>query len=142
MKLFFYILAIIGCLIVGSLTIKMCKNTADTAYKEYSPSALLKKYEQFKDLSAAIDKKRADIQVYETNLNNQVIIDANSRFYYEQTKAELMGLISSHNGLCGQYNSMMSKFNYRFTNKGDLPSSNLEPLPREIRPYITEIKFK
>lgn len=113
---------------------------AKTVTDQFKPSTLLKKYEYFKDLAAGIDKKRADIAVYQEELSDYKIEDKEDKFYFEQRKSELFGLITMHNTLCSEYNSAMSKFNYRFTNKGDLPSSNLEPLPREFKPYILSIK--
>lgn len=124
---FFFIISFIG---------DGCK----TAKKEFAPSALLKKYEYFKDLSAGIDRKRADIEVYKEDLSTANRITKDGEFYYQQRKSELIGIISIHNGLCAEYNSAMSKFNYRFTNKGDLPESNMEPLPREYKPYILTLK--
>lgn len=115
------------------------KNAAETAKKEFYPSALLKKYEGFKDLAAGIDRKRADIEVYREELLNIDKSDKDGRFYYEQRKSELLGIISIHNELCQRYNSDMSKFNYRFTNRGDMPESNAEPLPREYKPYILSL---
>lgn len=120
-----------------------CNFTGDavqTVHKEFDPSALLKKYEYFKDLSSAIDKKRADIDMYQSEISTMVIEDKDDKFYKEQRKSELIGIISIHNQLCAEYNSAMSKFNYKFTNTGDLPATNLEPLPREIKPYINNLK--
>jgi len=119
-----------------ALLLNMCEDGSRTIQKEFSPSAMLKKYESFKDLSAAIDEKRATIDVYKTQLDG---IKDHEGFQYQQVQSELMGLISMHNSLCAEYNSSMSKFNYRFCNKGDLPESNMEPLPREIKPYILTI---
>lgn len=136
----------IGLLLVGtiiimliSLTCNMCKDTSRTIQKEYAPSALLKKYEYFKDLSAAIDEKDANIQIYRSELTSYKVVDKDDKFYYEQRKSELFGIISIRNSLAATYNSQMSKFNWRFTNKGDLPASNLEPLPREYKPYILSL---
>jgi hypothetical protein len=123
-----------------SIVFRGCGDTSKVVHKEFSASALLKKYEYFKDLSAAIDKKRADIEMYREELASMTIEDKDDKFYREQRKSELIGIISIHNSLCGDYNSAMSKFNYRFTNAGDLPASNLEPLPREIKPYILSLK--
>lgn len=130
-----FIIAFIIFLIVG-FSCGMCSDAAKTVYQEYKPSTLLKKYEYFKDLSAAIDKKRADIEMYHSEINSYKIVDKEDKIYIQQRKAELIGIIAMHNQLCSEYNSAMSKFNYRFTNRGDLPESNLEPLPREIKPYI------
>lgn len=134
MKWIAWLMAISIGAIVISTTLKMCSDGAKTIEKQYSPSALLKKYEYFKDLSAAIDKKRADIEMYKEQIREE--IDHVEKL---QLKSELRGIISIHNQLCADYNSAMAKFNYRFTNKGDLPATNLEPLPREIKPYIASL---
>lgn len=122
------------------VTCATCSDGVNTAYKEFKPSTLLKKYEYFKDLSAAIDKKRADINMYQEEISSIKSDDKDDKFYIQQRKSELIGIISIHNQLCAEYNSAMSKFNYRFTNKGDLPATNLEPLPREIKPYINNLQ--
>ena len=124
-------------LIAISLAMIQCKDVKETAYNEFKVSTLLKKYEYFKDLSAAIDKKRADIEVYQAEI--QSFTDKDDRFYVEQRKSELLGIIAMHNQLCSEYNSAMSKFNYRFTNIGDLPEGAVEPLPREYKPYINKL---
>jgi hypothetical protein len=116
--------------------LNMCGETARVTQKEFGPEAMLKKYEYFKDLSAAIDEKNATITTYESQLST---IKDKESFYYQQTQSEMMGLISMHNSLCAEYNSAMSKFNYSFCNKGTLPQSNLVPLPREMKPYILSI---
>jgi hypothetical protein len=139
MKYFaYFILGFIALTIIG-FTCGWFSDGAKTAKKEFAPSALLRKYEEFKDLSAGIDKKRADIDMYVEEIKNYKVTDKEDKFYLEQRKSELMGIISIHNTLCSQYNSAMSKFNYRFTNKGDLPQTNLDPLPREYKPYINSI---
>lgn len=124
-------------LITISLAMIQCKDAKETAYNEFKVSTLLKKYEYFKDLSAAIDKKRADIEVYQTEISSYNKDD--DKFYIEQRKSELLGIIAMHNQLCAEYNSAMSKFNYRFTNVGDLPEGAVEPLPREYKPYINKL---
>jgi hypothetical protein len=98
---------------------------------------MLAKYEWFKNQKAAIDKTRADIMLYEEQYK---LIDKDDRQERNQSRAELMGIVSTYNSLCAEYNAQMSKFNYRFTNKGDLPQTNLEPLPREIAPYKTSLQ--
>ena len=124
-------------LIAISLAMIQCKDAKETVYNEFKVSTLLKKYEYFKDLSAAIDKKRADIEVYQTEISSYNKDD--DKFYVEQRKSELLGIIAMHNQLCAEYNSAMSKFNYRFTNVGDLPEGAVEPLPREYKPYINKL---
>lgn len=137
MNIYLKVVAFIMFIIMPTvLVLNMCSDAASVAQKEYSPSAMLKKYEYFKDLSAAIDEKRATIDVYQSQLST---IEDHESFQYQQSQSEMMGLISMHNSLCSEYNSAMSKFNYAFCNKGELPASNLEPLPREIKPYILSI---
>lgn len=127
------------CIVILLTTMRFCGKTADVAYNEFNAGALLNKYEYFKDLSAAIDKKRADIDMYQAEISSMTVEDSDDKFYIQQRKSELLGIIAMHNELCAEYNSAMSKFNYRFTNAGDLPASNLEPLPREIKPYINNL---
>ena len=127
------------CIVLVFTSLRFCDNAVDVAYKEFNTGTLLKKYEYFKDLSAAIDKKRADIEMYQTEISQMSGNDKDDKFYIQQRKSELLGIIAMHNQLCSEYNSAMSKFNYRFTNAGDLPASNLEPLPREIKPYINNL---
>lgn len=133
------ILSFIGLSVIFS-GLRRCSDLNNTLHKEFDASALLKKYEYFKDLSAGIDKCRADIEVYESEI--QTINPSDDQFYLQQRKSELLGIISMHNKLCSEYNSAMAKFNYRFTNVGGLPESNLEPLPREYKPYINSINSK
>lgn len=136
MKLLAQIIGVIVLVTIFSLFLRMCGNAEEVVEKEFSPSAMLQKYEYFKDLSSAIDEKRATIEVYESQIKG---IKDHDGFQYQQLMSEMTGLIAMHNKLCAEYNSAMSKFNYAFCNKGDLPASNLEPLPREIKPYITNV---
>lgn len=136
MSNFLKVIGILFLVVVATMTLRMCGDTQDVVQKEFSPSAMLKKYEYFKNLSSAIDEKRATIDVYESQLKG---IKNHEDFQYQQVQAEMMGLISMHNSLCSEYNSAMSKFNYAFCNKGELPATNLEPLPREMKPYISSI---
>jgi len=121
-----------GCSVAGEV--------ATVAQKELGATALLKKYEWFKNASAQLDKKRADIKVYE----NQIARGAGratDRFTQDrlfQWETELMGVRSSYNSLAAEYNAQMAKINWRFTNIGDLPSGASEPLPRSFKPYTEE----
>lgn len=136
MSNFFKVIGILFLVVMATMTLRMCGDAQDVVQKEFSPSAMLKKYEYFKNLSSAIDEKRATIDVYESQLKG---IKNHEDIQYQQVQAEMMGLISMHNSLCSEYNSAMSKFNYAFCNKGELPATNLEPLPREMKPYISSI---
>ena len=119
---------------------RYANDASDTAFDQFKASSLLKKYEYFKDLSSAIDKKRADIEMYQSEISSMDVKDKDDKFYIQQRKSELLGIISMHNELCAQYNSAMSKFNYNFTNVGSLPEGATTPLPREIKPYINNLK--
>jgi len=68
MKYFIYLILFIGGCSLFFFTCNMWQNGVNTVQQEFKPSTLLKKYEYFKDLSAAVDKKRADIKMYQTKL--------------------------------------------------------------------------
>ena len=107
--------------------------------REVDPGVLLKKYEWFKDASAALDKKVADMQVYESRLQvfeGQVMARTDREQRYGWL-SELAGVKASYNQLAAEYNANMAKMNYRFTNIGMLPQGATDPLPREYKPYET-----
>ena len=136
MNNFSKVIGVIVLVFITSLILRMCGDVTDVVQEEFSVSAMLKKYEYFKDLSSGIDEKRATIYVYESQLKG---VKDHEAFQYQQTQTEMIGLISMHISLCSEYNSAMSKFNYAFCNKGELPATNLEPLPRELKPYILSV---
>lgn len=119
------------------------QNTASVIQKEFYPDALLRKYEWFKDAAAALDKKQADIGVYDARLST-LAADYKGvarkdwpRDDREQSaiwQSELAGVKASYNSLAAEYNAEMVKFNWKFTNVGDVPQGG-RPLPREYRPY-------
>ena len=120
-------------------------NAVAVARKEFYPDALLRKYEWFKDAAAALDRKVADIQVYErrfASLKEQYAGASRATWPREDREqanlweSEVAGVTASYNALAADYNSQMSKFNWRFTNVGDLPPGASEPLPREFKPYM------
>lgn len=118
------------------------------AREEFGPRAMLEKYEWFKDMSAQIDKKQADIKVYQARVDemrngykNEGIPrskwDRVDKQQFSQWQAEVSGVIASYNALAADYNAQMAKFNWRFANRGELPQGAGEPLPREFKPYET-----
>lgn len=122
-------------------------NAGETISKEFNPSALLKKYEDFKDISAALDAKLASLSVYEkreTNLVNSYEKTPRSKWarsdkeQWNQWENERSGIAASFNELASQYNADMAKFNYRFCNVGQLPQGADKPLPREYKTYLQE----
>lgn len=124
-----------------------CGEAYDVAREEVGPRALLKKYEWFKDASAQLDKKQADITIYESRLTDLEETYKNvprqnwPRTDLEQSniwRLEVAGIKASYNSLAAQYNAAMSKVNYAFCNIGDLPPGAVEPLPRSFREYLTQ----
>jgi len=121
-----------GCSVVNE--------TASVAQKELGPSALLKKYEWFKNASAQLDKKRADIAMYEAQIKRGSA-KAHDRLTEDrvfQWETECLGVKASYNGLAAEYNAQMAKINWAFTNVGSLPAGATDPLPREYKPYEVE----
>ena len=132
-------------LIVALASCRYANDGLDTAFKEFKPSELLKKYEYYKDMSAALDKKIADMGVYEsriTELKQQYVGVARKDWAKDDREqmsiwqSELSGIKASYNQLASDYNSAMSKFNYAFCNVGELPKGAEKSLPREFKPYI------
>lgn len=121
------------------------RDLRDTTFKEFKASSLLQKYEWFKNAAAQCDAKLANIKVLSARKKSMVDSygdtprkewareDRQSLNVWEQ---EVAGLIGSYNNLAAEYNAAMSKFNYRFTNVGDLPVGTSQPLPREFKPYM------
>jgi hypothetical protein len=121
-------------------------DAAKVVKQEIYPTALLKKYEWFKDASAALDKKRADIGVYTTRLTalekayegqRRSAWPRDDREQYSIWQSELSGVKASYNSLAADYNAQMSKINWAFANVGQVPPSE-SPLPREYKPYETQ----
>ena len=143
------LLAIISLMILAVFS-KGCSwlgKAANVAEQQVDPARLLKTYEWFKDISSQADKKLADIKVYESRLASMTKSyegiarkdwDRTDKEQFNQWENEIAGVIASYNQLAAEYNSAMSKINYRFTNIGDLPKGATEPLSREIREYKTD----
>jgi len=122
--------------------------TAQVAKEEFGPRAMLAKYEWFKDASATLDKKRADVEVYQTrmaSLENSYGKQTprtgwarEDREQFNVWSSELAGVKASYNSLAAEYNAGMAKFNWAFANAGDLPRRADVPLPREYKPYSVE----
>lgn len=119
----------------------------DVAYDEFGPRQMLRKYEWFKDAAAQLEKKLADIAVYEKRMKEmkETYKDLprhkwprEDREQYNVWSSELAGVKASYNGLAAEYNAQMAKFNWRFANKGTLPKGADMPLPREFKPYTNE----
>ncbi len=117
----------------------------EVAQQEFGAKELLRKYEWFKDAAASLDKKRADIQVYQSRITqmNEDYSDTHRKDWPRTDReqmsvwqAESSGVKASYNGLAAEYNSQMAKFNWRFCNAGTLPKGATVTLPREFASYI------
>ncbi len=132
--------------IVGSITY-FASDAASMAQKELGVSALLRKYEWFKDASAQLDAKQADIGVYQSRLSGLSTSYAgvarskwprDDREQYSIWSSEVAGLKANYNDLAAQYNAQMVKINWSFTNSGELPRGASRVLPREYKPYESQ----
>jgi len=134
---------VLGGVIAGGYALSTCNEAATVAQQEFGPSAALKKYDWLKEAHAQLDKKRADIQVYEAR--NKAMIDSyngaprnkwsrEDREQYNVWQSELAGIKASYNDLAATYNAKMAEVNWAFANVGQLPQGATEALPRE---YVT-----
>jgi len=118
---------------------------ASVARQEFGTKEMLRKYEWFKDASAQLDKKQADIEVYKSRLQ-KLASDYQDipRYKWDRTdkeqanlwQQEVAGVIASYNSLAAEYNSQMSKINWRFANVGSLPEGATSALPKAYKTYI------
>ena len=134
-------LILISLLITGC---RACNEAVDVAHEEFGPRELLRKYEWLKDAAAQLDKKKADIKVYKAGLTDladtyegvkRIDWAKEDREHHNLLTQQVAGVRASYNDLAADYNSQMSKINWRFTNAGQLPEGATEPLPREFKPY-------
>lgn len=117
------------------------------ASEEFSARALFDRYIWFKDAAAQLDKKRADIAVYDSRLKSlqesykgipRGKWPREDREQYSIWSSEAAGVRASFNSLAAEYNAAMAKVNWRFAEIGNLPQGATTPLPREFKPYISE----
>ena len=119
-------------------------SAVNTVANEIDPAYLLKKYEWFKDCSAALDKKIADISVFQKRIDSiredykgvaRKDWPRDERESLSLRESEVAGIKASFNQLASEYNAQMAKINWRFTNIGQLPQGATQPLPKEYKPY-------
>jgi len=134
-------------LFVASVAMGWIGGAAEVAQKEFGAGELLRKYEWFKNASAALDEKKANIAIYAKRVD--VLEESykgilrrdwprDERERHGQMSAELVGQKAAFNALAADYNAQMAKFNWKFCNAGDLPRGADVPLPREYKPYILD----
>ncbi len=134
------------CIPVG-LILRGCSvanEAANVAQEQFGARESLRKYEWFKDAAAQLEKKQADIKVYDVRL--AALVEANDtqrskwaredREQWSIWQSESAGVRASFNSLAAEYNAAMSKANFRFANIGDLPAGATTPLPREFKTYL------
>lgn len=138
----------ITLIIISLLLVVSCgwfSEAGQVAREEFGPRALLKKYEWFKDASAQLDKKRADIKVYQVRIDSmKTDYEGTARKDWDRTdkeqmsvwQAEVAGVKASYNGLAAEYNSAMVQFHKKMLNCGEIPQGAVEQLPRNYKPYI------
>lgn len=136
----------LAALWVISFVLGWTGRAVDVVVQQTDPFELQRKYELFKDEAAQLDRKVADIHVYEARFRAFGSKDLScprdlGRTALEQCMVwtqEVAGVIASYNDLAADYNAQMSKWNYKFCNVGSLPKGATEPLPREFKRYIYE----
>lgn len=118
-------------------------NAGSLLKKELGPAALLRKYEWFKDASAALDAKLADIKVYGKRfdrLKAEYTGKKRSEWSREDREqanlweSELAGIKAAYNRLAAEFNAQHAKINWAFMDQGNVPAGG-KPLPREYRAY-------
>jgi len=134
-------------LFIASIVFGWIGGAADVVQEQVGARELLRKYEWFKTASAALDEKKANIEVFTkrvTDFNESYKgvprkdWPRDDRERHGQITTELVGLKAAFNSLAADYNAQMAKINWQFCNIGDLPKGADRPLPREYKPYILD----
>jgi len=142
-KYLFVALAFIGILSLGSC--RFVDDGIETAHKEFDPSAMLRKYEWFKNQSEYILKSEKDITNAKTlrdgirtqfeadNGKDHKSWDPVTKKQY-QDKVDLQdqmvtATVSQCNKIIADYNAQSSKFNWaHFKDHNDLPPTSFEEI--------------
>lgn len=137
LALVFVVTVVLAFFTVGLGFIGLGTSTVNRAIEE--AGSQFDRYQQFKDLAAAIDALGADVDLYQARLAaiEEVPRSEQDRFDKQegaQVRAELIGVRTKYNSMAAQYNAAMAKINYRYANIGMMPEG-ADPLPREFRTY-------
>ena len=137
LKLIFGGLGILFVIFLMTTLFSVGTSVTDTVVEE--AGAQFERYQKFKDLAAAIDAQRADIEMYQSRLAALEEVPRSERYRTEreeiaQVRAELIGVRAKYNKMAAEYNAAMAKINYRYANIGQMPAG-ADPLPREFRLY-------
>jgi len=114
--------------------------------KEFSPEAMLQKYEWFKNQSASIDKMDQDIKLFKTRISDldtqyKEYGDSSSKWpphiqvqynnEKQQAREDLIAVVSQRNNIVREYNAQSSKFNWKYFDKTktDIPKKAYNESP-------------
>lgn len=149
MKLFLSILGVGIFIIVLSASLGWCNDAVETTTTQFKPSVMLERYSWFKNASAQLDANVATLEAYRTrfkDLKESYGKDSATRTAWAREdreqfniwQSEFLGLKASYNTLAAEYNAQMAKWNYKFTNRGDMPEGAEydKVLPKKYKPYI------
>lgn len=137
-------IAVILGLSIFFATCNYLHSGARVIQKEFSPEAMLKKYEWFKNQSAAIQKAQKDIANLkaESDIKGQYEQDNGKdhskwsplalNSYQEElslNKQQRLAQVSNTNSLIAEYNAQSAKFNWAgFMTRDDLPPQSFEAI--------------
>ena len=146
-KVFWFVVIFsVGSWGVGSL-LGWFGEAQQVAREEFGPRAMLTKYEWFKDASAQLDSKKANISMYASRLDSMKSTygetprkdwDRTDKDQFNLWNMEVSGMIASYNGLSAEWNSQISKFNWK-PFLADLPEGAEQVLTTEYREYTYEM---
>lgn len=117
--------------VIGFFT-SNANEAATVAQEQFGARASLRKYEWFKDAYAQLEKKRADIALYDAraaSCRKDGTTFRDEREACRQAESERLGVIASYNTLAAEYNANSSKFNW--SPYGQRNAS----VPETIQPY-------
>jgi hypothetical protein len=123
--------ALVGAVMGAGIPLGWFSEAASVAKAEFGPKRSLEKYEWFKDAAQQLQKKDADISVYETRFKNMVdsyglvprtAWSREDREQWNLWQSEVAGITASYNALAADYNAQMQKFNWQYADTtGGIP---------------------
>ncbi|MDE2438907.1 MAG: hypothetical protein KGN01_05985 [Patescibacteria group bacterium] len=117
------------CLLCGCGYLSDAKKTV---FEQTKASAVLKKYEWFKDAAAQLEAFKATVKIQEKKIkfleDERPNWTRDDRQNWHQLTQEAVGVKAAYNNLAAEYNANMSKINFKFANE----------FPREFPAYKEE----
>ena len=150
MKKVLVISAILAFLVVapiGLFGLNWLSKAVNVVAEQVDPQRLLREYETFKEIHAALTSRRQGIDVLQSRVStfmqdyegvSRKDIPRDDRNALTQMRSERAGMVLMFNDLAADYNARMAKVNFRFCNVGDLPQGVTEPLPRNYVLYLNK----